>query len=230
MAPSPAVTSKEAPLTYRASSDSRNTTTEATSSGSTQGTPSGCRLRDAAAATPSGTRPGTKRGVAAAYWRALRSMVVFTPVGDTAFTAMPRPPSSSAAVFTSPITPHLDALYWGEMGAPMRPSIEAMATIRPRRRADMAGMAARMVLPVPVRFTSSTSRQPSSLTSAMPSGTMMPALATTPSSLPKAPTAWSTARASAGRLRTSPCTGRKRRPKPCTSRPVSARSAGVACA
>ena len=94
----------------------------------------------------------------AAYWRALRSKVVFTPVGDTAFTAMPRPPSSIAADFTSPITPHLEALYWGEMGAPMRPSTEAMATMRPRRRADIAGMAARKVLAVPVRFTSSTSR------------------------------------------------------------------------
>ena len=185
-------------------------------------------MREAVAARLSGTTPGKPRGVAAAYWRRLRSMTVFTPVGETAFTVIPRPPSSSAAVFTSPITPHLAALYCGEIGAPIRPSREAMATMRPRRRADMAGIAARKVLPTPVRFTSSTSRQPSSLTSAMPSGTMMPALATTASSFPKAPTAPSTARSSAGRLRTSPCTDRKRRPRACTSRSVSARSAGVA--
>jgi hypothetical protein len=89
-------------------------------------------------------------------------------------------------------------------------------------------MTARMELATPVRFTSITSCHPRSLTCMIPAGTMMPAFATSTSSFPNCATACSTAAWSAAGLRTSPRNARNRRPCASTSRPVSAKSWGVA--
>ena len=63
------------------------------------------------------------------------------------------------------MTPHLVALYAASSGMPMRPPIDDVTTIRPKRCRRITGMAARRVWKTPVRLVSTSCCQTSSLTS-----------------------------------------------------------------
>ncbi|SLJ69512.1 Uncharacterised protein [Mycobacteroides abscessus subsp. abscessus] len=89
-------------MTVLASSDARNNTALATSTGSTQGT--GSRVRWASTAAASSIVGCARSGRSLAYTVSLRIIGVATEPGCTRFTRMPRGPSSLARVRARPTT------------------------------------------------------------------------------------------------------------------------------
>ena len=149
--------------------------------------------------------------------------------GITALTVMPCDPSSSAADFISPMSPHFDAEYAAPNLVPCCPWVEEVMTIRPPPRRTSAGANTRSTFAVPVRFTSIWSCQSASSISRIGRNAWMPALAN--DDVDAAPRALDVGehRRAAPRCRAGRAVRPSQRPPAApTSRPVSSRSSGVA--
>jgi len=81
-------------------------------------------------------------------------MRVSTNPGHTAFTVMPRPPTSLASERVSPTRPAFDAVYAAWPAFPRRAATEATFTIRPHRAFSIAGRPRREHRKAPLRFVS----------------------------------------------------------------------------
>ena len=147
--------------------------------------------------------------------------VLCTP-GQMQFTRTPRPPHSIASDFVRPTTPYLLALYAARAGrCPRSPRNVPMFTMLPEPRASIPRPAACAHRKAPVRFTSTTKRKSSGLTSALGSALMTPAPFTRTSIPPKVSSVSSTARATSSAFVTSAPMASERRPRSSMRRAVS---------
>ena len=104
--------------------------------------------------------------------------------GATALARMPREPHSSAICWVSRATPALVAPYAPAFGPGCTPFMEVTVTMEAGRPAAMRRATARAEMNVPVRFTSITARQSSTVRSSRGPNRTIPALHTRPSGDP----------------------------------------------
>jgi len=130
------------PLMYAASSDKRNRTTAAMSSG-------WARRRSGVCSSRRSRAPGiSSRGA---------SSGVSTAPGQTELTRMPSGPSWAHTARVKPSSPALEAQYAGRFGLPTRPSIDEMYTMaEPGLASSSDGCNSRVMVAAARRLTSST--------------------------------------------------------------------------
>ena len=112
-------------------------------------------------------------------------------------------PSSSAAVFVSPRTPHLLATYAASPNVAVKPAPEEILTIAPPPAFRIEDATARMPRYPPVRLISSTWRQTAGSASSITPKRAMPALLIITETGPKASSAAATVAAQSLSLVTS---------------------------
>ena len=128
-----------------------------------------------------------------------RSIGVSTEPGHTAFTRTPYGASSIAIARTSAPSAPLPAVYAATFACVATACTDDTTTIAPFPERRRCGRAARAARKTPLTFTANTSSQVFSSVSATVPYRWIPAEVTSTSSRPKASTAFSAARATAGR-------------------------------
>src|SRR5829696_1482153 len=167
VASAPPSTAQPTPCTKLASSEHRNATTAAISSGRP--------VRPAGAAAPRKAMPASS---SPASCRARsRNMRVSIIPGRTALTRTPRPATSDAAVRVRPSTACCVAMYAPELGSPRSLASEPVFTSAPDPCSSITGSTWRRPRKTPKRFTPTTrSNSSSGYSASVATGPSIPAL------------------------------------------------------